>query len=211
MVADVGAEGYGWSDGTAPHSTGYIAPVVLRVLRDLGARRVLDLGAGNGSFSARLSAAGHDVVGVEVDPQGVAIARGTHKGLRFHQYSVDDAPAQLLRHETVFDAVVSTEVIEHLYAPHHLVQYAHAVLRDDGWLIVTTPYHGYLKNLALSIAGRWDHHHTSLWLGGHVKFFSRTTLSSLLHAHGFEVVRFVGIGRLPLLWKSMLLVARKRR
>jgi 2-polyprenyl-6-hydroxyphenyl methylase/3-demethylubiquinone-9 3-methyltransferase len=66
-----------------------------------------------------------------------------------------------------------------------------------------------LKNLALSIANKWDFHHTPLWHGGHIKFWSRKTLSQLLTEGGFEVVGFHGVGRLPLLWKSMVIVARK--
>jgi hypothetical protein len=48
-----------------------------------------------------------------------------------------------------------------------------------------------------------------LWHGGHIKFWSRNTLSLLLQESGFEVVAFSGVGRFPYLWKSMVLVARK--
>jgi 2-polyprenyl-6-hydroxyphenyl methylase/3-demethylubiquinone-9 3-methyltransferase len=43
-----------------------------------------------------------------------------------------------------------------------------------------------------------------------VKFFSRATLTRLLEENSFEVERFRGIGRLPGLWKSMAIVARRR-
>lgn len=77
-------------------------------------------------------------------------------------------------------------------------------------MVITTPYHGYLKNLALSLLDKWDVHHTPLWHGGHIKFWSRATLTELLDRHGFDVVGFSGVGRVPYLWKSMVLVARKR-
>jgi hypothetical protein len=38
-------------------------------------------------------------------------------------------------------------------------------------LIITTPYHGYLKNIALSVSVKFDHHVNPLWDGGHIKFF----------------------------------------
>jgi hypothetical protein len=72
-----------------------------------------------------------------------------------------------------------------------------------------TPYHGYLKNLALSVFDKWDFHHTPLWHGGHIKFWSKRTLTQLLTDSGFDVVEFHGVGRLPYLWKSMVLVATK--
>jgi 2-polyprenyl-3-methyl-5-hydroxy-6-metoxy-1,4-benzoquinol methylase len=205
VVAD-----YGWASGEPPHSCNYIAPAVLRIVRDLRATRVLDLGAGNGSLCGELAHAGHEVVGVEYDAVGVDIASRAFPAIPFHRFSVADDPTLLLRDHVAFDAVVSTEVIEHLYSPHQLVQYAHAVLRPGGHLVITTPYHGYLKNLALALAGHWDRHHTALWHGGHIKFFSRSSLSALLEQNGFDVIGFEGVGRLPWLWKSMLMTARKR-
>ena len=74
--------------------------------------------------------------------------------------------------------------------------------------MLTTPYHGYLKNLALSVFGKWDAHFTSEWEGGHIKFWSRATLTNLLGNAGFEVFEFSGVGRVPYLWKSMILVSR---
>lgn len=121
-------------------------------------------------------------------------------------------PLEMLAKENgeKFDAVISSEVVEHLYSPHLLPIYAKAALKERGYLIVTTPYHGYLKNLALSITNKWDFHHTPLLHGGHIKFWSRSTLSTLLSANGFDVLQFHGVGRLPFLWKSFVIVAQKR-
>jgi len=104
---------------------------------------------------------------------------------------------------------VSTEVVEHCYAPRLWASAAFTALRPDGLLIGSTPYHGYLKNLALATTGKLDAHFTALWDGGHIKFWSRRTLSSLLVEAGFEIVAFRGAGRWPWLWKSMLIAARK--
>ena len=207
-MSPTSSEDYGWQ-AAAPHSCAYLAPQVLRILGKLGPSRVLDLGSGNGHLSAELASAGFEVVGVEQDAQGIKIARATHPGVPFYRHSIDDDPAWLLEQERPFEAVVSTEVIEHLFAPARLASYAHAVLSEKGHLVVSTPYHGYWKNLALSLMNRWDHHHTALWEGGHIKFFSYSTLAALLTANGFEVVDFVGVGRMPKLWKSMIVVARK--
>ena len=49
-----------------------------------------------------------------------------------------------------------------------------------------------------------DGHFTTLWDGGHVKFFSVKTLSSLLESEDFTNLQFNFAGRLPYLWKSML-------
>ncbi|MBK8742608.1 MAG: hypothetical protein IPM02_25355 [Betaproteobacteria bacterium] len=66
---------------------------------------------------------------------------------------------------------------------------------------------GYWKNLALT--GKFDFHFTALWDGGHIKFWSIATLTTLLEEAGFEQIRFYRIGRIPALAKSMIAVARR--
>ncbi|MBI4726237.1 hypothetical protein HY768_03260 [candidate division TA06 bacterium] len=75
--------------------------------------------------------------------------------------------------------------------------------------MLTTPYHGYWKNLAIALFNQWDFHHTVNWQGGHIKFFSPRTLRSLLEEAGFKNIEFKYAGRFPLLWKSMIAIARK--
>lgn len=205
-------ENYGWQSEQGPTSCAYIAPAVLRALRELKPRRVLDLGAGNGALCRALVSAGYEVVGVEPDAAGLAIAQEHCPSARFYRLSVDDTPKQICAdYPDRMDVVVCTEVIEHLYAPRRLPVFVQAVLRPGGHLVLTTPYHGYLKNVAIALAGQWDKHADPLWDGGHIKFFSRRTITKLLEEHGFRITRCGGVGRLPWLWKSMVVVAMKER
>jgi 2-polyprenyl-6-hydroxyphenyl methylase/3-demethylubiquinone-9 3-methyltransferase len=51
---------------------------------------------------------------------------------------------------------------------------------------------------------------TALWDGGHIKHWSRKTLSSLLIEHSFELVGFDGAGRpIPFFWNGMVMTGRK--
>lgn len=67
-----------------------------------------------------------------------------------------------------------------------------------------------LKNVATALADRFDGHYCPDSAGGHIKFFSRKTLSRLFETTGVDVLEFAGCGRLPFLWKSMVLVGRRR-
>ncbi len=154
-----------------------------------------------------LAAAGFAVVGCDPSEEGIRIAAQTLPHISFRVLSVYDDPAAL--GESDFDVVVSTEVIEHLLYPRRLPEFAIRVLRPGGRLIISTPYHGYLKNLLLSLTDKWDFHHAPFWDGGHVKFWSRRTLTAILEEAGFRVIEFHGAGRVPWLWKSMILVAEK--
>jgi 2-polyprenyl-6-hydroxyphenyl methylase/3-demethylubiquinone-9 3-methyltransferase len=89
-----------------------------------------------------------------------------------------------------------------------LIETAVALLKPGGYLIVGTPYHGYLKNLAISVLNKWDAHHGVHWDGGHIKFFSERTLGELVLQHDFQQVTFHFYGRLPWLWKHMICTAK---
>ena len=79
-----------------------------------------------------------------------------------------------------FPAVISLEVVEHVYAPRDFAMTLFSLVEPGGIALVSTPYHGYWKNLALTLTGKMDAHFTALWDHGHVKFWSVRTLGVLL-------------------------------
>jgi 2-polyprenyl-6-hydroxyphenyl methylase/3-demethylubiquinone-9 3-methyltransferase len=170
--------------------------------------RVLDIGCGTGVLCGAFQRQGCRAVGVDLSESGVALARQHFPECRFELLGVNDLTLAQLG-EAPFDIVVSTEVIEHLYAPRTLVTAAFAALKPGGLFIATTPYHGFLKNLAISLCDHWDVHADPLWDGGHIKLFSRNTLFRILEEAGFRDIRFRGVGRLPFLWMSMAAAGRK--
>lgn len=207
--ATIAVDDYGWH-AAAPHSSGYLNRPVRAIVAEGGLKDVLYAGCGNGALAVELAADGHRVVGIDMDARGLEFARSRAPGVTFVQASFEGDPAALrATPDGRFDVVVSTEVIEHLYAPHALAAYAYAALRPGGRLVITTPYHGYLKNLALSLLDGWDRHFSVDWHGGHIKFWSRRTLALLLEKQGFRLVGFRGVGRVPYLWKSMILIAER--
>jgi 2-polyprenyl-3-methyl-5-hydroxy-6-metoxy-1,4-benzoquinol methylase len=164
--------------------------------------RVLDLGCGNGSLSHLISQQGYEVVGVDESSSGIKFACLSYPHCHFIQASIYNLPYKEL--SSSFDIVISCEVIEHLLYPKELIRSAKKCLKPKGQLIITTPYHGYIKNLTLAVLGKLDQHFTVLWDGGHIKFFSVATLTKMLEEQGFKEIRFKFAGRLPYLWKSMI-------
>jgi 2-polyprenyl-3-methyl-5-hydroxy-6-metoxy-1,4-benzoquinol methylase len=198
---------YGWKDKGNPDSCSFDGSAILSICKAKGFKKVLDVGCGNGALCRLLKSEGLDASGCDADAKGIRFATEADRDIKFKQVGVYDDPA--LVGEDKFDAVVSSQVVEHLFVPSALPKFAFALLKPTGYFIVTTPYNGYFKNLALSILNKWDTHHTPLWEGGHIKFWSKKTLISLITKEGFVVKEFKGIGRFPFLWKSMLLVFQK--
>lgn len=208
-MAEPSPDDYGWGDGV-PHTQAYLIPPLLRMMQE-GSRpgsRVLDLGCGNGALADRLTRLGYEVVGVDPSASCIAAAQRRLPTLEVHQAA---ATAEDLGKLSLspFDVVISTEVVEHCYAPRLWAAAAYASLKPGGLILFSTPYHGYLKNCALALTGKLDAHFTALWEGGHIKFWSRRSLARLLSEAGFVKLRFAGAGRLPWLWKSMLMAGRR--
>jgi 2-polyprenyl-3-methyl-5-hydroxy-6-metoxy-1,4-benzoquinol methylase len=200
-------ESYPYLNSSEGHHHHYLLPPLMTMLSGIPLLegkplRILDLGCGNGSLSYAIAQHGFEVVGVEDSETGVAIARQSFPNCQFIHASIYDLPYEEL--EQGFDVAIAAEVIEHLLYPKSLLQAVKRCLRPNGRLILTTPYHGYLKNLILAITGKMDSHFTVLWDGGHIKFFSVATLSTLLQQEGFTHLEFKFAGRLPYVWKSML-------
>ena len=137
--------------------------------------RVFDLGCGNGITAAKLATLGFEVTGVDASESGIKMARSAFPECRFEVASAYD---DLAMEFGQFPLVVSLEVVEHLFDPDAFARSLFGLVEPGGLAVVSTPYHGYLKNLALAVTGKMDTHFTALWAGGHIKFFSVKTLGS---------------------------------
>jgi SAM-dependent methyltransferase len=186
----------------------YIWPVLLKLLDRHKAedRRIFEIGSGNGATANLLAGLGYDVTAIDPSREGIDLARRSFSGPSFHLGTgYDDLAATYGR----FPIVISLEVIEHCYSPEAFLRTTFDLLEPGGLGIISTPFHGYWKNLALSLADKWDDHHGPLWEGGHIKFYSEKTLARALDRAGFVQVTFERAGRLPILAKSMLAAFRR--
>jgi 2-polyprenyl-3-methyl-5-hydroxy-6-metoxy-1,4-benzoquinol methylase len=200
--------GYRYDSADLNESHGYLLPAVERILASSGpaGMRIFELGCGNGSVANYLSAKGYSVTGIDPSEDGIRMARLAYPALDVRLGTAyDDLVSQYGR----FPVVLSLEVIEHLFFPRRFAATIRDLLEPGGTAIISTPYHGYWKNLAMALAGRMDAHFTALWDHGHIKFWSFETLAKLLEETGFHDVSFVRVGRVPPLAKSMIAVVKK--
>jgi 2-polyprenyl-6-hydroxyphenyl methylase/3-demethylubiquinone-9 3-methyltransferase len=178
-------------------------PSVAALIPGVQRMRILDAGCGNGFLSGRLADLGHEITAIDISESGISKVRKARPGIRAEVRSVHESLDDLVP-DGGFDLVFSSEVIEHLYTPRDFLMNLARTLRPGGWIILTTPYHGYLKNLAISLVGGWDRHLTAHWEGGHIKFFSQITLSTMLVNAGFADLKFLNAGRVPFFWNSIV-------
>lgn len=200
---------YSYFDDAPTWPDAYLWSPLLRVLKSVAPppRKIFELGCGNGATAVRLAAEGYSVTGVDPSTSGIEIAqRRADDNLRFAVGSTSD---DLAAKYGTFPVVISLEVIEHCPSAREFMQSFASLLAPGGVGIISTPYHGYLKNLALVASGRFDRHFDPLWEGGHLRFFTIRKLAALFEEFGFQRYEFHRIGRVPVLAKSVLAVIRR--
>ncbi len=202
--------GYAYSAANSSPSHDVIYENVARFLEGVPpGSTVLDMGCGNGTFLSRFRGRGWRLQGTDLSPTGIEIARSTFPDIEFFLADASGPTGYAAERVGQIDAIISTEVIEHLYDPRTFLRNVYDILKPGGIFILSTPYHGYLKSLLMAVTGKMESHFTVLWDHGHIKFWSRKTLTFVLDEAGFIEIRFAGSGRFPYLWKSMVMCGRK--
>jgi SAM-dependent methyltransferase len=203
------SDSYPYLSADAPYPVAYVGPVVQSFLADVPAgASVLDLGSGNGALLGAFKERGWRRVGVDISTSGVAFARQAHPDITFVEADATSDLTPLIGAGT-FDVVISTETLEHVTLPRLFLRSAFVALKPGGRLVLSVPYNGYLKNLAIALLGRTDHYFDPMWDWGHIKFYSVDTLTNLLQEAGFTTLEYEGAGRVPYFWKSVVFSARK--
>ena len=122
--------------------------------------RVLDVGCGSKPYRSLVPV--KDYVGLELDTPQLRAA-----GVADLYYTGGRFPAP----DASFDAVICSQVLEHIFAPEEFLGEIRRVLCPGGKLLLTTPF-------------VWDEHHQPHDFGRYSSF----GLSHLLGKSGFEVV-----------------------
>jgi 2-polyprenyl-6-hydroxyphenyl methylase/3-demethylubiquinone-9 3-methyltransferase len=169
----------------------------------LAGARIADVGCGGGLLSEALAARGAQVIGVDLSPELIEVAR-------LHLFesglSVDyrvcggedlarDQPGQL-------DAVCCLELLEHVPAPAALVQALADLLKPGGRLVLSTlnrspqAFAGAIigAEYLLHLLPRGTHHYA--------RFIRPSELAGMLRAAGLELLELAGLGYAPFLRRA---------
>ncbi|MFJ8074136.1 class I SAM-dependent methyltransferase [Streptomyces sp. NPDC096176] len=160
---------------------------------------IVDVGCGDGT-AARAAApvlAGHDLVGVDWSQDALRRARP-----RMGHVVRGELDCGLPLADGCADAVLFSEVIEHLVDPDHALDELRRVLRPGGHLMLSTPNLAAWYNRVLLLAGvqpvfsevslRGIHGRPGTQVVGHLRLYTARALRSYLSASGFREVRITG-------------------
>jgi 2-polyprenyl-3-methyl-5-hydroxy-6-metoxy-1,4-benzoquinol methylase len=181
-----------WANEARTEDNAYSRQFGRRIAKTLaphlrGCRTVLDYGCGFGFFVRRLAALGLETTATDLSPEAVAAANNNNRGVAgFHGARLTD---QLRQSGETFDAVVATEIVEHMYDDALTLFFddMRRLLKPGGRLLITTPNEEDLT-LATVYCPACDHEFHR-WQ--HVRSWSADALSARLVTEGFHTTAVI--------------------
>lgn len=101
-------------------------------------KTLLDLGCGSGYGSSILAETAEKVVGVDLNPDNLDVARAEYDRPNV-EYKLLDDPYETGLPQASFDAAVSIHVIEHVYDVERYLRMLHDLVKPGGEVILATP------------------------------------------------------------------------
>ncbi|MFR1708044.1 MAG: methyltransferase domain-containing protein [Clostridium sp.] len=157
--------------------------------------RLLDIGAGYGTFIGVARDRGWNITGLEFSKNNYVYAKKNYDiellNKNFYDFDEDDK----------YDVITLFEVIEHLWSPKEDLKKINSLLNVGGILVIATP------NLTSLFCRKYKEFNMFWYMHCHLTFFSREVLALYLEECGFEILEFniskEGKGRMEIYAKKI--------
>ena len=198
---------YYWSHNNADNSFMYLFKTLNKIIKNEVKYKdtLLDIGCGNGFLTKRLSKSFNKTIAIDSSESAVEQAKKDYLGdVNFYLNDLND-----LNIKDKLNCITLIEVIEHLYSPDNLLKKINKICDNNTKVIVSTPFHGFIKNLLILCSGKFNDHFSPLWEHGHIKFFTKKTLMEICTRNNFKIEKIYYSGRFYPISKSMIIVLSK--
>ncbi len=170
----------------------YFTPIWDEVCQTVTIGSLLDVGCGNGLFTAALKPKlGCRLSGVDGSPHALRLAK--EAGFDALSLVEDFSTMPLPFDDAQFDFVVCKDVLEHLLDPQRLLAEMSRVLKAGGALLVHVPNHfslyGRLRFLFTNDIDTWRYYPKSTRFNfPHIRFYTHEEIRSMLRAERFTPI-----------------------
>ena len=178
---------YGQGESAADHVVGLVPR----------GGRVLELGAGPGSITRRLTQEkGCRVTAVELDVSFLSHLSGCCERAVQANLNSDKWPGAVGEDER-FDVIVAADVLEHLEQPGALLAACQRFLTEEGSVIVSLPHIGHCVIHACLMDEDFEYRKCGLLDATHIRFFGLKNMQDLMSGAGLKVVDVMFVCRMP--------------
>lgn len=166
---------------------------------------IIDFGCGNGKILGEIKKINPraKLIGFDVSEAAIEQAKKDSPDVEF--YKINDGEKIPLKDKTA-DFIFSSEVIEHIYDTENAFSEMARILHPGGKILLTTPHHGFIKNLLITFFAFNKHFNP---IGAHIRFFTKKTLLDLLNKNNLKAVKIGYYGRIYPISHSIFILAEK--
>jgi ubiquinone/menaquinone biosynthesis C-methylase UbiE len=143
---------------------------------------IVDFGCGDGKAINEMSVINPSARYIGLDVSDIAVSEASISNPKGEFHKIVDGEKVPLGDSSV-DFVICSEVIEHVYDVENTLSEICRILKLGGRLLITTPYHGFIKNL-LIVFFNFDNHFNPT--GPHIRFFSKKSFLFCITKLGFR-------------------------
>jgi 2-polyprenyl-3-methyl-5-hydroxy-6-metoxy-1,4-benzoquinol methylase len=147
---------------------------------------VLDVGCGRGQLGEAIRQLGWNVWGVENSPEACTTARARLDGLIERDLNDFEGVAAELKGRQ-FDALIFSDVLEHVYDPLGVLEQYLAHVRPGGKVLISVPNMVVWTNRLKLLFGRVTYTDTGIMDRTHIRFFTFKTAKALARASGCTI------------------------
>jgi len=165
--------------------------VIINELSERSPGEVLDLGCASGYLAERLRSLNYKVTGIDIEEMDGVKDRTDHFYLADLSQGIPEEAG------TDFDVIVAGDVVEHIPNPRRLLTEMHDRVRPEGTVLLCVPNIGHWYPRFRTFFGLFDYDQLGILDEGHLRFFTRRSISKLAMESGFDIVSITPIG-LPL-------------
>jgi len=179
---------------------------ILKFCSDKIQGRVLDVGCGDGFFTAQILQRFNlkNVYGLDISSKAVDLARLKHPEINFQQSALNHIPEET----NSIDSITMIEVIEHLVDIEGTLKELFRVMKPGGILLIATTDFNWLKQVIIAIFFFEKYFYPT---NPHIRFFKKSTLADILSKNGFSIIKYAWNGDyLKIMPKGQLILAQKR-
>jgi len=156
------------------------------------AKKILEIGCGEGHFCEQLIGKDTEIWGVEPDSDSAEIA--AKKLYKVLNKKINEAISQLP--ENYFDAIILNDVLEHLLFPWDDLKQLKSKLSDNGVIVSSIPNVRYIKNLYhVLINKNWEYTESGILDSTHFRFFTKKSMVNLFSMSGYTIEKIKGINK----------------
>tara|TARA_B110000003_G_scaffold75493_1_gene77072 strand:+ start:11982 stop:12629 length:648 start_codon:yes stop_codon:yes gene_type:complete len=156
----------------------------------VNASKILEVGCGEGKFSAQLIKEGVETWAIE--PNDISAKSATEKLFKVLKGTIDEKVGELP--DNYFDVIIMNDVIEHLLEPWDDIQKLKSKLKDEGVFVSSIPNVRYAKNLFKVLFHRdWKYTDDRILDITHFRFFTKKSIRRLFEENGYSVQKMKGV------------------